>query len=428
MKYIGGKWRESGFKRYLKSASWSMSSRLFSMVISFVATTYIARSLGPTNFGQLSYALSFVSIFSFIASLGIDGILYRELIKTPEKRNQLLGSALFIKLCAGSIAGITCIISALFFTTDDVSMILIFILTGTFIFNSFQIINHEFQARLDAKYPAIINVSVVIILNILKIFSIITGKGVIYLSLILLLESILYALFYFLAYEIKLKEKVSAWKIKTETVISLLKDSWPLIFSTAFILIYSRIDQIFIKHIIDAKAVGVYDSAVRIAEVWYIIPNVLVTALFPAIISAKKISEDTYNNRLGKFVLLLLALSLIISIPISIFAPLIIKILYGSDFLSGVIVLQIYIWASMGVFLGTLVTNYLIAENYKKILFFTSLLPMLVNVLLNITWIPEYGITGAAYATLISYMLLPLSILFFRQTRTRVIQIFKLMI
>ncbi|MCC7004683.1 oligosaccharide flippase family protein, partial [Candidatus Nomurabacteria bacterium] len=47
------------------------------MAISFLATIFIARKLGPMNYGQLSYALSFVSIFGFIASLGIEQVLYR---------------------------------------------------------------------------------------------------------------------------------------------------------------------------------------------------------------------------------------------------------------------------------------------------------------------------------------------------------------
>lgn len=426
--YIKEKWSHTGFQKYLKSTGWSMSSRVLSMAVSFLATVFIARELGPTNFGQLSYAISFVAIFSFTASMGIDYILYRELIKNPDNKEKLLGSAFIIKVVAGTITAIICILFSAIFTADDVSKILIIILTGTFIFGSFQIINHDFQSRAESKYPAIITFITGIIINISKIIVIFLGKGVIYLSLVLLLESILYALFYWYIYKKKLSGKITRWKYDTTTTISLLKDSWPLIFSGAFVLIYSRIDQIFIKHMLDASSVGIYDSAVRIAEVWYFIPSIIVTALFPAIIHAKKISEESYNLRLGRLALLLFIIPVLISLPLTILAPFIMQTLYGHAFIGGTIILQIYIWASIGIFLGTLVTNYLIAENCKKILLFVSLIPMITNVLLNLLWIPSFGIVGSAYATLVSYLLIPLSILLFKETRTRIVMVYKSLI
>jgi O-antigen/teichoic acid export membrane protein len=104
------------------------------------------------------------------------------------------------------------------------------------------------------------------------------------------------------------------------------------------------------------------------------------------------------------------------------------KILYGAAFIGGITILQVYVWATIPIFLGALVLNYLLAENYKKILFFTSFLPMVSNVLLNILWIPTYGIQGAAYATLISYMSVPLSLLLFKQTRITVVKMYKLLV
>lgn len=410
-------WNHQGFQRYLKSTGWSLVSRFLSMVVSFLATTYIARNLGPLNYGQLSYAVSFVGLFAFIASLGIDNVLYRELIKNPTKNNSLLGTAFILKILAGVVAALICGVTALFVVENDVSKILVFILTGTFILNSFQIINHEFQATVASKYPSIITIYVTTILNILKILTVYFHKGVIYLSLILLLESILYAILYVYIYHHRAGGHISRWTWDPRTAKSLLYDSWPLMFSTAFALIYSRIDQVFIKHMLDVQSVGVYDAAVRIAEVWYILPGIIITALFPAIINAKKTSASMYYTRLKRLGMLLIVLATCISFPVTLFAQQIMNTLYGSGFAGGIVILQIYVWATLGIFLGALVTNYLLAENERVVLFFTSLVPMILNVILNILWIPEYGIVGAAYATLISYSFVPLSIILFPRTR-----------
>lgn len=390
------------------------------MVVSFAATIYIARHLGPQNYGQLSYAVSFVGLFGFIATIGIDSILYRELIKTPEKSNELLGTGFLIRVSTGIIAALICSTLAFFLAADDVSKVLIFILSGTFIINAFQIINHTFQAKVQPKYPAIITLIIVVTLNILKILTLMFDKGVIYLASILLLESILYALFYVYIYKSKLGGFLSRWSYDASIARTLIRDSLPLLFTTAFALIYSRIDQVFIKHMIDVSSVGIYDAAVRLAEVWYIIPSILVTTFFPAIINAKKTSEKLYFARIKKLAILLLTLALSISLVVSVLAPYIMRALYGEAFSSGTLVLQIYVWATVGIFLGTLVTNYLIAENYRGLLFVTSLIPMIMNVALNLLWIPSYGIAGAAYATLVSYLCVPLSVVLFPSTRRAV--------
>lgn len=422
---ISEKLTHSGFQRYFKNMSWLVISRILCMVISFITTAFIARQLGPTNFGQLSYAISFVAVFSFLASLGIDGIVYRDLVKFPEKKMEYLGTALGIKLSASIFTSIVIIISAITFAEDDVSKILIIILSFTFIFNSFLVVNNDFQASVRSKAPALISLIVTVILNTLKVVVIFYDKGVIYLSLILLLETILYATFYWLAYEKILGGRLRNWKFDKLIAKSLLHDSWPAIFSAAFALIYARIDQIFIKHMIDATAVGIYDSAVRVAETWYFLPSIAIGSLFPAIVNAKKTDDSLYNARLKQLIVVVLILTFSISLITVIFAPFIVKLLYGAAFIGGTKVLQIYIWSAIAISLSTIISSYLIIENYRKILFITNLVPMISNIVLNILWIPHYGIIGSAYATLVSYILGPLCLLFFSKTRKRIKLIYR---
>lgn len=414
--YIKEKWQHAGFQKYFRNTGWMFSTKILSLFISFISTAIVARNLGPGNFGQLSYAISFVGLLSFFYSLGIDNVLYRDLIRNPEKRNELLGTAFTIKLFTGILTIIVVAVSAIAFTKDNISRILMLIISGTFIFNSFQVISYEFQSRVKSKYPSIISVLISLILNILKIFIVILGKGVIYLAFVLLLESILYATFYIYVYRTKIGERITEWKFDKKIALNLIKDSWPLIFTGVFAMIYARIDQVLIKHMLNSEAVGIYDSAVRLSEAWYFIPNIIVSSFFPAIINAKITSKELYKSRLMKLALILFIISIAIAIPVTLLSPLIIKILYGSAFSGAVIILQIYIWSNVGTFLSSLATNYLIAENRRKTLLAFNLIPMITNVVLNIIWIPKYGIVGSAYATLISYCLGPI---FFIITRKK---------
>jgi O-antigen/teichoic acid export membrane protein len=422
--YLQEKILESGFKKYFKNTSWMLGAKILSMCVSFLTTIYTARNLGPANFGELSYALSFIGLFGFVASLGIDTILYRDVIKHPEQKKEMFGTAFILKICAGAVAGSIAILIAFLFAKDDVSRTLIYILAGTFVLNAFQIIVFDFQSRADSKYPSIVGFLIALILNLLKVTAITMGKGVIYLACIVVLESLLYAIMYIYIYEKKTNDTIFSWKFDKEYAYKLIKDSLPLIALTAFSMIYSRIDQVFIKHMIDAKAVGLYDSAVRISEVWSFLPAIIVTALYPAIVNAKITSEKTYNKRLAGLAVFLFILAITIAIPITLLSSSIMKTIYGNDFIGGVTVLKIYVWANIGTFLGALTSQYLVTENYGKILSFMALVPMIVNIVLNIIWIPLYGIEGAAYATLISYSLAPLSILVFKEMRKKITEVY----
>ncbi len=415
--YIIKKWQHAGFQKYFRNTGWMLFAKIISMAISFVVTAYVARNLGPLNYGQLSYAASFVAIFSFIAGLGIDHVLYRELISNPEKKKEFLGSAIFIKFFSGIVAMVLTVSFGFYFGQDDVSKILIYILSGTFIFNSLQIISYEFQAQVKSKIPSIISIIVTIILNILKVLVIFLGGGVIYLVALSLFESIMYTIFYWFAYEKILGEKVTNLIFDKKVAITLLNDSWPLIFTSAFALIYARIDQILIKHMMGAEAVGIYNSAVVIAEVWYFLPTIIIASLWPAILNTKKLSEEIYHKRLIKLATFLIVIAISVSIIVTFIAPFIIKIIFGSAFIGASIILKIYVWACIGTFLICLINYYFVAENNKKGLVFITFIPMVINIILNLLWIPKYGIVGSAYATLISYSIGPISIFMFKDVR-----------
>jgi O-antigen/teichoic acid export membrane protein len=405
-------WNHTGFQKYFRNTGWIFVSRIASLIISFIATAVIARNLGPKNYGELNYAISFVGLLSFFYSLGIDNVLYRDILKYPSEKNKYLGSAFVIKIITGILSILLILFSAFFIVKDKISLILIFILSGTLIFNSFQIINYEFQSKVKSKYPSISSTVITLILNVLKILVIFLGKGVIYLSLILLLESILYTISYTYLYKEKIGGNIFEWKFDKKISINLIKDSWPFIFTSIFAMIYTRIDQVFIKHMIDTNSVGLYEPAVRLTEVWYFIPNIIIASFFPAIINAKITSITKYKSRLIKLATLLFVSSLSIALFTTILAPYIIKIIYGNAFTASIIVLQIYIWSNIGTFLNSLISTYLTTENSKKTLFFLNLIPMIINVILNLILIPQHGIVGSAFATLISYSTGPIFILF----------------
>jgi len=216
----------------------------------------------------------------------------------------------------------------------------------------------------------------------------------------------------------KTKYSIFDWKFEKYLAISMLKKSWPIILSSVSIAIYMRIDQIMLKNILGFEAVGNFSVAVKLTELWYFVPMSIGASFFPALIKAKKSSNEIFNSRFINLMSIMVLISLFIAIITVIFSRQIIFLLYGSSYLKSVQVLKIYIWASIFVFLGVVTSKWFIIQDLNKISFFRSLFGAITNISLNFILIPKYGINGAAISTLISYSIqVYFSNLVFKKTR-----------
>ncbi|MEE9450262.1 MAG: flippase [Ignavibacteriaceae bacterium] len=416
--------KSESFKKYFINTSWLFGEKIVRILISFVVTIFVIRYLGPKDFGLLSYALSFYGLFSAISILGLETITIRELVKNPDKRDDLLGSVFLLRLLGG-VSTIIFIALTLNFSGESTNIsILILIVSSSAIFHSFSVVDYYFRAEVKAKYSVYIFLSTVLIVAIIKIMLIIFEAQLIYFAIAFSVEFILAAAGFMIVYRFN-KLKLSRWKFNKEIAVSLLKDSWPLILSGLAISVYMKVDQVMIKNMLNSEEVGFYAVAVRLSEAWYFIPVALTSSLFPAIVNAKKVGEEFYNNRIQKLYDILAWMAIAIALPVSIFSSDIIRIIFGNEFNSAAPVLTIYVWAGVAVFLGVASNQYLANENYTKLSFFRTFIGMIFNVVLNFILIPEYGIVGAAVATLISYSVAVFSIILFPKTKKQFFMMMK---
>ncbi len=396
-----------GFLRYFKNTIWLFTENILRLIAGFLVGLYVARYLGPEKFGIFSYAIAFVSIFSGIAKLGLDSIVVRDLVNYPDKRDKYLGTAFWLKFYGSFITliliGIIIVSSnVLQITHNEFSTNLyIFLIAAGIIFQSFEVIDFYFQSKVLSKFVSICKITQLLISSLLKIFLVIIQAELIFFVLVTLFDSITLALSLSIAYKY---QKVGIFFKNFDWLIGkkLLSNSWPLIISVIGITIYMRIDQIMIKEILGDRSVGLYSAAVRLSEIWYFVPIIIINSLFPAIIRAKNNNENLYYNRLRKLYTLLVWMAIGIALPITFLSNWIITYLYGIAYFEAGKVLMIHIWTSVFVFLGVAFSQYLITENLTKISMYRTIVGASINIVLNIFLLPIYGIVGAAIATLIS--------------------------
>ena len=393
----------AGLKRYFANTSWLMGHRVLSMVVALFVGVYVARYLGPERFGLLSYAGSFVGLFMALATLGLDDIMVRELVKTPKRRYELLGTAFCLK-AGGAILMWIGIAAAVPFTHNDTQTnILIAIIALAAIFQAFNVIDLNYQAEVKSKYVVYAQLVSLVVSSITKLIFIWISAPLVWFACVFLLDAVVRAGGLTAMY-LKNSGNVWHWKWQWQAAKALLRDSWPLILSGMVISIYMKIDQVMIKEMLGAEQVGHYAAAVRLSEAWYFVPMTLTSSVFPAIINAKKQSEELYYQRLQKLYDLMVWLAVAIALPTTFLAPWVIRVLYGEAFLPAAGVLSIHIWAGVFVFLGVAVGKWFLSENLQFIAMICATIGAMINVLLNFILGEKYGIVGYAYATLISYV------------------------
>ncbi|WP_324187442.1 flippase [Vibrio hibernica] len=391
----------SGAMKYLKNTSWLLGEKVLRMTLGLFVSVWVARYLGPEQFGLFSYAQSFVALFAAIATLGLDGIVVKALVNDQEQKQRILGTAFTLKL-TGAIVVLVLLAASVFLQSDDNQTgLLVFIIASATVFQSFNVIDFYFQSTVKSKYVVYSNVFSLLLSSAVKIVLILNEASLVAFAYIILFDSLVLASSFIYFYS---QNKFSIWHWKFDKVVakSLLKESWPLILSGLVVSMYMKIDQVMIKSILGSADVGQYAAAVRLSEVWYFIPMVISSSLFPAILNAKKISKELYYLRIQRLYDFMAWTAIVITIPMTFLSDWVVHLLYGAQFSQTAGVLMIHVWSAVFVFLGVASSKWFISEGLQRYSFYRSLVGAILNVVINLVLIPQHGIYGAAIATLIS--------------------------
>ena len=391
-----------GFRKYFANTSWLLGERILRMAISLFVGIYVARYLGPERFGLLSYTLSFVLLFSSLASFGLDDILVRELVKQPKQRNDLLGSVFWLKICGTLVMGTAIALVLQFKLEDQQTYWMIALITFGLLFQATNVVDIYFQSQVQSKFAVRAQAFQLFVTSLFKIYLVWNQAELIWFAFALMLDQAVVAVLFLLVYNWKV-EWFPFFSFTWTQAKKLMRDAWPLIFAGMVVSVYMKIDQVMLMEMLDAKAVGVYAAAVKLCEAWYFLPTAVIASLFPAVIEARKNSKLLYEERVQKLYDLMVWGSVAVALLTTLLSDWVIMILFGVNFQEASGVLRIYIWAGVFVSLGVASSKWLITENLAHYSFYITVLGAVMNVGCNLWLIPIYGIKGASMATLVSY-------------------------
>lgn len=411
--YVG---KLQGLQQIVGNIGWLSLGNIIQMGLGLFVSVWVARYLGPANFGQLSYAIALTMLFGVIAKVGMDKIIVRDIVTDPTSRKSLLGTAFILKLIGGTIALMLSLGAVFYLRPDDrLSFVLVAIIGVGLIFQALEVIGFWFESQVQSKYVVFAKSPASLLLALTKVILILSLAPLVAFAWAALAEIVLGVTLLLLAYQYT-EQRICAWRLDLGRAQQLLRDGWPFLLSGITIMVYMRIDQIMLAGMADDSAVGIYSAATRLSEAWHFVPLVIISSVFPSIIRTRARSKENYLTRLQILYECLFLIAFLVALVVSLSSSWIIHIVFGNAYLAAVPVLAVTSWVGIAVFLGQASSQYLIAENLGRHSFYRTLIGAILNVLLNWLWIPEYGATGAAYATLVSYFLATYSLILFPGT------------
>jgi len=412
-------------QKVIDNLAWLFVDSLLRMSVGLFVGVWIARYLGPVQFGQYSFALAFVTIFSVVGALAADANVVRDIVKVPSAKDEILGTATFLKFLGGLLAAALCMVAIIILRPEDaVVKWLVIILAVGIMFQAMETIPLWFQAQVQSKYTVWAKSIAVLIMASVKVTLVLLNAPIVAFAWAGLAEALLSALALIFVYHVT-GQRISRWVLDLHRAKVLLRESWPLMIAALTAVLYLRMDVVMLGEMHSEAAVGIYGAATRISEASYFIPMALVASLQPSIMQAKEHSKELFQARLRNVYNLMSALSISVATVVTLFADKLVRLLFGQSYEAAGAVLVVHVWAAVAVSLGVASSQYLIAENLQKISMYRTTIGLMCNLGLNLLLIPKYGALGAAVATLISYSLATISMGVFVQGRQQTVMMLR---
>jgi len=390
-------------QKAIKNTGWLFADQIVRMGVGLFVGVWVARYLGPEQYGLFSYAVAFAALFSSIATLGLNDIATRNIIRDSSKANEIIGTAFLLKVISG-IAVTVLTIGAITIVRphDGLTHWLVGIIAAGTVFQAFDVIDIWFESQVQSRYVVYAKNGAFLAISVIKIILILMSMPLITFAWAGLAEIVVGSAGVVIVYLVNGKQ-LRAWRARLKMAKMLLRDSWPLIFSGIVSMVYLRIDQVMLGQMVGNEEVGVYSAAVRLAEVWYFVPMIVYSSVLPGIVEVKAVSDELFYAHLQKIYNLMALMAYAIAIPMTFLSGWIVGTLFGIAYVKAGPMLSVLIWAGVFVNLGVARSLFLMSMNWTKVHLMTVFLGCLINVALNFLLIPRYGGMGAVIASCVAY-------------------------
>ncbi|WP_415897573.1 flippase [Neptuniibacter sp. QD57_21] len=390
-------------KNYKCGAIAMLIEKFIKMVSQLAILIMMANILGADKFGILMYALAIASIFIFLNNLGLDTLLVKKLVQQPTKQFSFLYHAWVLRTSGALISIILVNVIGLWLVSAE-DRLLLFIISIYHLFIPINLIEWFFNVKGRSDFAAIGLIIGHVVGFLFRLIVLLSIENILWLAAAYSIELIVTGIVYFILIK-RVRIKINHLKISKERGLRLVNEAKPLIISGALVLLYMKMDQIMLGYMIGSYEVAVYTAATRLSEAWFFVGITIITVFYPKFLeSLENSGNEAYFQWIVNIGRIVVWGAVVLAITTMLMSEEIVELLYQDNYKDSASVLAISIWCVPFVYLGSMATKMLITDNKNNIILKRSFLGVIVNLILNLILIPQYGAVGAAVSTLISQM------------------------
>lgn len=385
-------------EKVVRNVVWAVIGKVVTLLGGLLVGIFVARYLGPEQYGLMNYVMSYVALFQVLAYFGMDQIEIREESKSPEERDKIIGTAFALKLGFAVITiGLVCL-TAWLFEADSFTQWMIMLYSLSMIMNSLGVIRNYFTSLVWNEYIVKTEISRTLIGAGVKVALLLLHAPLVWFIAATLFDTILIAGGYLVSYRSKI-DSIRKWRFDKETAKYLIKQSFPLLLSGAAVVIYQKIDQVMLGNMLNKEAVGYYSVAGKFVEICIFIPTVLSQTITPSLVKNHASDKNEYQKNAQLFMNISIWGTILICVIISLLASPLIRYSFGSQYVPSIILLQIMVFKVVGYAHAQVTGVMIIIENKQSLVVLRNVIGCVSAIGLNLILIPKFGIIGAAISS-----------------------------
>lgn len=388
-------------KKIARNTFFLVIASIISYVAYFLALMYMARYLGPGEFGILSVAIAFTGLFGIFTDLGLGMLTVREVSKDNELAEKYIGNTTAMKSVFSIIAIIYVLISTVLMGYDPKTITVIVLITLAIVISSFfTTFFSVFQAYQQMEHQAIATGFDNIFMFAAVVIAISLSWDVVALAFIYLVRNVLVLAYMFIIYirryELpKIKFDLSFWK-------PTIKEALPFALSGIFLTLFIWIPSIILSAVVGKEAVGFYGAPNKLIYFFLSLYSVYMVAVFPVMSIYYKKSENSLKFIYERSLKYTLIICLPVTIFISLMALQIITAVYGGAYGPSALALQILVWTLTLVSVSGISANLLGSINRQLTVIKITTVGIVLNILLGLLLIHKFSFIGASVTTVVT--------------------------
>ena len=402
-----------GIKLIASNTFYQLLSKFITMSITFALTYLISKNYGAYGYGLFAIFQSFPALFYIISDFGLNAIGALEISKNEKKGSEVLSNILVLRLILSLFLMVICLILAFYLYPNEelrfgIALGSLIIVAQTLVATT----NIIYQLKLRYDISALSNVISYIFILLGALYFINNQVSVVFLNFLYVIGTFLaFGLnFYFLKkFDIKIKLKYEG---KYLSKLALL--SWPLGLMFVFSQINFKADSILLSilpipnlGLTNIETTGVYALPYKIFEVMLVLPTFLMNSTYPLLLKSMQNGFDKLKNNFKKTVFFMFGIgaasSLVLFVGVWFFlTPDLISLIFDSEFVYSRDILLILFSGIFLFFLTQPLAWFLVIIEKQRYLPFIYGFSAILNVSLNLIFIPQYSFYASSVITLVT--------------------------